>query len=761
MLIKARATKEIFHRDDFYIIAFTPFTPYPSELQLSEYMNFTCKGALSWVTIGQDYEMDIDFVESNRYGVTYKINSVPSMQKQSFEDLSRAESFEILRQCTTSDTIANNILDVYPTFIHKILTEGKESIDVKKIKGVGDAYLACYERELTSKYKYFKILMDYSEFDLNVDDCKKLYSLYENDDNISKQFTEYPYNVLCVDLERSFGSVDKILKEKRKDLNKSVQRCTACIMDILNRNEYDGNTRILGNDMFVVMRDEYNVPELLDMVVDTCKESNYIFYDEKNKYIAKASTYGAECRVAQFVQDKLNSSPMNKWDYIDTSKYKNVDGFEMSDEQLSLLDNVCNNDIVLLCGFGGSGKTSSVKAFIKMLDDYNKSYTLLSFSGKASRVLSEATNRTATTIHLKCLRDGEIDSDVILIDEFTMTSLDTFCMLLSCVTNENAKFVFVGDTAQLPAISLGKLFKDMLDSGKIPTTMLTKIFRYSSNGMLYSATNTRQGRPFLYDDVVKQKDNVYSIGNNFEFISLDTDEIKNEVSKQYQKLLNKGIKKQDIVVCTPMNKGDIGTIELNNTLQAEFNPPKPNELILTRKYGQKNIVFRVGDIVLNCKNDYKAVSYDAWQMIGKDDDDPWNDSSYGGNLTEEDVADKIVMNGQLGVVRDIIENEGMLVQFDEDLIFVNKGKINHMLLGYALTTHKLQGSTVNYTINIVSEQHSRMLNRNLEYVAITRSREKTICIGNIGAFDDCLRIEANDYRDTYLKDLLLSIDNVA
>lgn len=759
MLVKARATKEIFHRDDFYIVAFTPYHPYPSELQLSEYMNFTCKGALSWVTIGQDYEMDIDFVEANKYGVTYKINSVPSMQKQSFEDLSRAESFEILRQCTTSDTIANNILDIYPTFIHKILTEGKESIDVKKIKGVGDAYLACYERELTSKYKYFKILMDYSEFDLNVDDCKKLYSLYENDNNISKQFTEYPYNVLCVDLERSFGSVDKILKEKRNDLNKSVQRCTACIMDILNRNEYDGNTRILGNDMFVVMRDEYSVPELLDMVVDTCKESNYIFYDEKNKYIAKASTYGAECRVAEFVKDKLNSSPMNKWDYIDTSKYKTIDGFEMSDEQLSLLDNVCNNDISLLCGSAGSGKTSSVKALIKMLDDYNKSYTLLSFSGKASRVLSEATNRTATTIHLKCLRDGEIDSDVILIDEFTMTSLDTFCMLLSCVTNENAKFVFVGDVAQLPAISLGKLFKDMLDSGKVPTTTLTKIFRYASNGMLYGATNTRQGRPFLYDDIVKNENNVYKIGNNFEFIALETEQIKDEVVKQYQKLLSKGVKKQDIMICTPMNKGDIGTIELNNTLQAEFNPPKPNELILTRKYGQKNIVFRVGDIVLNCKNDYKAVSYDAWQIICKVD--PWNDLSYGCNLTEEDVADKIVMNGQLGVVREIIDNEGMLVQFDEDLIFVNKGKINHMLLGYAMSVHKSQGSTVNYTINIISEQHSRMLNRNLEYVAITRSREKTICIGNIGAFDDCLRIEANDYRDTYLKDLLLDIDNVA
>ena len=102
---------------------------------------------------------------------------------------------------------------------------------------------------------------------------------------------------------------------------------------------------------------------------------------------------------------------------------------------------------------------------------------------------------------------------------------------------------------------------------------------------------------------------------------------------------------------------------------------------------------------------------------------------------------------------DLFIKDKSLISF---AIFVNKGKLNHLLLGYAISVHRSQGSTLDYTINVVSEQHNRMLNRNLEYVAITRSREKTICIGSVSAFEDCLRIEANDYRDTWLKDLLAS-----
>jgi exodeoxyribonuclease V alpha subunit len=127
----------------------------------------------------------------------------------------------------------------------------------------------------------------------------------------------------------------------------------------------------------------------------------------------------------------------------------------------------------------------------------------------------------------------------------------------------------------------------------------------------------------------------------------------------------------------------------------------------------------------------------------------------GGVLKEDDVADKFIMNGQLGIVREVIENEGLVIQYDEDLIYVNKGKLNHLLLGYCLSCHKSQGSTMPYVINIISDSHQRMLNRNLEYVAITRACNKTICIGSYGAFSDCLVVEANDERNTLLRELIL------
>lgn len=898
--LKAKAVKELFARDDFYIISMSPITPYPKELKINQYFSFTVKGSgIGYLQVGQTYELVIEEQETNQYGTSYSIVDCPTISKMDFNNLSRKEAFAILRGCTSSDRIANNILDVYPTFITKILTEGKESIDLKLIKGVGEAYLSCYARELTSKYKYFSLLTKYSDFNLTVQDCKALFDAYIDEQGIDHNIQEKPYEVFCVTLDRSFSNADKILKQNRPDLKDSEQRCVACILDILTRNENDGSTILNGNVMYLVMRDEYNVPELLDMVVDVCKNSEHIWYDENSKNIAKMQTYLAECRVAQFVKDKLSNS--HKWD-IDVEKYRTVNGRTLNDAQMGTLKNVCDYNISLLAGYAGCvdcdteffngiewkkisefsenkndkilmwdaqkgfvlgdcqgyhklscdtlyrmtdkdglidevlslehrvvylkdgsyhetefwnilndyknhipfkynlpifgevvveevtinndnitiepyatvdgykycfsvdttmlvlrrngkrfitgncGKTFSVKNLIDMLEDNGYTYSLLSFSGKASRVLAEATGRNASTIHKKCLTSDGIDSDVILVDEFTMTGLDTMCMLLNSVTNEDCKFIFCGDVAQIPAISLGRLFKDIIDSGKVPTTMLTEVFRYNSDGALYAATQTRQGEMFLNDNKVTKKDNSYSLGNNFEFIEIDDDdEIKKEALRQYRKLIDKGIKKQDIVIITPMNKGNIGTIALNNEIQAEFNPPKPNELYLKRKYQTKNIIFRVGDIVLNCKNDYKSVSYDAYVEMMES----------GGILKEDDVADKFIMNGQLGIVREVIENEGLVVQYDEDLIYVNKGKLNHLLLGYCLSCHKSQGSTMPYVINIISDSHQRMLNRNLEYVAITRACNKTICIGSYGAFSDCLAIEANDERNTLLRELIL------
>ena len=195
-----------------------------------------------------------------------------------------------------------------------------------------------------------------------------------------------------------------------------------------------------------------------------------------------------------------------------------------------------------------------------------------------------------------------------------------------------------------------------------------------------------------------------------------------------------------------MNIGSMGTYAINNAIQAEVNPPKANEVVITRKINGNAITFRVGDIVLNTKNDYHAVSYEAYKKMQEDEL---------GVLSEDDVADSMVVNGQSGVIREVLGKEGIIVQFDETLIYMNKSKVmGQLLLGYSISTFKAQGSTTDYTINIISESHQKMLSRGLLYVADTRNKKSCIDIGNISTYEKALNVVVNDNRDTFLLDLL-------
>lgn len=387
--------------------------------------------------------------------------------------------------------------------------------------------------------------------------------------------------------------------------------------------------------------------------------------------------------------------------------------------------------------------TSSVKGLISLMEDNNLTYTLLSPTGKAARVLSESTGRKAYTIHKRCF-SGDIDTDVIIVDECGMVSLDVFCMLLTSISNPNARIVLVGDPAQLSSIGLSKIFDDLIKSNIVPMTMLTEIFRYKSDGSLFVATNIRQGKNFFNDkEFVKYNENTleYSVNNNYRFIL--TDDILNRTVAEYKKLLQKGIKKENILVLSPFNVGLFGTYAINNEIQEMVNPAKPNEKVQTRNVNKTKIIFRTGDLVINTKNDYEAVKADNYYQCAEIE---------GASISDYNDYTTIV-NGQTGVIRDVVDN-GLIIQFDEDLIYVDKSKLNQLLLGYAISVHKSQGSTTDYSINIVSNAHKKMLTRGLLYVATTRCKKAHIDIGDINAFKYALTVDDNDLRQTWLLDLL-------
>ena len=752
--VKCKAVKEMFKRDNYYIIAFEPITPYPQELKLSTYFNFSCCGEYPFITIGREYVLEIEEQKTDRYGTSYSIISCPTLDEQDFHNLSRDEAFEIMMDVTSSERIANNVLEAYPNFIELVLTSGVDSIDTKLIKGVGTVYLNAYVRNLTNKYKYYHIIKKLTEYKIDITDCKSLLAEFKDEQGIQEALKDNPYYVLIETLGRNFDAVDKMLMELRPDLEDSTQRCEALMMVILRLNEQSGSTRLGGNVLYRYMRDEFNTPNLLPLVKEVATNSEIIYYDEKSKDLSVMSTYLGELKVTEFVKDKLLNG--KKLD-IDIEKYRNIGEFSLSDMQMQGLRNFCDSNISIIAGFSGSGKSQSVKGLVQLMEDNRMSYLLLSSTGKASKVLAESCNRRAYTVHKKCY-EGEINVDAVICDEAGMLALDTMCMLINAISNPNIKVVLVGDYAQASAIGLSKIFEDLIKCGNVPTTTLTEIFRYKSNGSLYVATNIRNGISFFEDDEMckyNDKDNSFSVCNNYKFIQRDEEEISDTVIEEYRKLLHKGIKPKDIMVLTAMNIRELGTYELNNKLQAEFNPPKPNELYLERTVangnGRTTILFRNNDVVLNTKNDYKAVSYDAYLEMEKSN----------GKLEEEDVADTSIVNGQLGVVVEVLKN-GMVVNFDDELIYVSKHKLKNILLGSIISIHKSQGSSVDYTISVIGKSQSRMITRGLLYVETTRCRKSHVDIGDIQTFIDGLDIVDNDLKCTWLKEMMedeLSIYN--
>jgi exodeoxyribonuclease V alpha subunit len=736
---KFKITKKVFQNNDFFIFGASPIPPFPDSLKLNQYFCITLKGELSYLSEGKEYELEVEELSTDKYGTSYRVVSAPSINMEEIEHLTRERSQEILEEITTSSQ-ANYVLDAYENFIWLALTKGKEAFDLSKIYNVGECRLNAYIRELNTKYKYLNIMNKLKEWKLDISDCKKLIEEYLDEEHIAKEIQSNPYKVLISTLGRSFEFADRMIMELRKDLKVSEMRCAYLILSVLERNEQEGSTRLNGNDLYYYIMEEYNVPELEPLIVSTAMNNDLFYYDEKSKDLSIMSTYQGECKVADFVNDKISNSTQLD---IDWTKYTTIDDFTMSEKQGKALEMFCKYNFMILAGYSGSGKTTSIRGIIKLMESNGMTYTLLAPTGKASRRITESVNRRASTIHRKALRDGEISTDVLIVDEMSMTDLPTFLMMLNVIENPNIRVVLVGDPAQLMPVGIGCVFNDLINSGKVPMITLDEIFRYDTDGGIFVATNVRQGKQFFDNDIVKVHNNEYSVYNNYKFVQ--TDNIFDTIVEQYNKLLSKGVKPHDILCLSPFNVGDEGSYKINNAIQAEVNPPKPNETHLDRKVDKDKttISFRVGDKLLNKKNDYQALPYDSWKEIEQSDN----------MLSLDDVALTSVFNGQDGIIREL-DDKKLVAQFDEELIVFDKVKLQNLLLAYCISVHASQGSEAKYVLNIVSPSHKRMLNRNLLYVADTRSKIMQIDIGDMATYNDALLIDGNAERDTWLKELM-------
>lgn len=431
------------------------------------------------------------------------------------------------------------------------------------------------------------------------------------------------------------------------------------------------------------------------------------------------------------------------------TKYKTKDGLKYCFSVPSGMLVLRRNNKIFITG--NSGKTFSTKSLINLLDDSGFSYLLIAPTGKASKNLALNTDREAMTIHRALSIDPETKSflyneenplpyNFVIVDEATMIDVSLMKHLLRAIDHNVTKLIFICDPAQIPSVGCGNCIHDIIESGTIPVIFLDKVFRYEDGGLAKVATDTRNGTNFITEDGVQK------FGDDFVFVPASKDSMDNKILSAYRKMEEKGGSVDDIIVISAYNKGNLGTFKINSMIQDYVNPSN-SEFEMSYVRDKVEIKFKVGDRVMQTVNNYSAILY-------------IEDNFKNGKAvcSMDDMPKSEVFNGDDGkivkIFKDIKNNKYMIVDFNGELLLYKNNDIQDLLLSYAISAHKSQGSGYPYVIAITPPPHKYFLNRNLLYVMYTRTKKFIYNIGTTDTILSALQKSENLSRNTHLGSLL-------
>lgn len=680
-----------------------------------QYGTISLKGTgIADLKMGQSIDCIIEPCEDDKYKYSYKfIGFAGFVAKDGKFNLTEKAELQTLRSLMTNGQ-AESCHAAYPHFVSMVLNGEEAKLDYKKIRGVGKVLLPRYINKIKTINKRVEFMGETYAWGIeNDEDINKIAATYKNVYGFSKDINTNPYAVMVNLLEWLFDRADRAILKKTTKWLDSYERCEAATIYALKHNELDGNTRMQAKQLFDMVKQK--APQCVHHLLDVVTKSAQVHYDAPSQNTALQATYSAEQHIADVIKKKIANPHYYPMDW---QKFTSVDGLELTDEQAQILEMACKQDVMMLTGSAGVGKSATTKAIIEMLEANNYTYTLLSPTGIAAKRLREATGREASTIHMFLTCGGNL-GDYVLIDEMGMVSVHLLSMLFDKVT-DRTKIIFIADPSQLASIACGNIVEDMLNSGIVPVCNLTKVFRYNTSGTITIATDVRNG----------VNEHLTDTFTDYKFIETDTLVI-NQIEQEYTRILADGYGKDDVLILSPFNKGEVGSLAINAAIQAKFNP---NELsTVGHTVNNISIYFKVDDKVINKKNEYSMPLID-----------------------DDDTA--FVANGDIGTVMEIMPDEKepyMIVRYDCGDCIVDKAHIKNTLLAYATSIHSCQGSQAKAVIVVIDRSHVRMLSRNLCYTAVSRAQERLILIGDEAAIQEGLKIQEEKIRDTELKEMLI------
>lgn len=711
---------------------------YPS-IKRNRYDNVSICGVIPDLSLSLPYVIKAT-LEDGKYGPTYKVDKMDIIRPKDGQEV-----YNFLREILTENQ-AKALYQYYPDIIDMVSEERDSEVDLSKLKGIGEKTFEKIKNKIMSNIVLFDLVSEFGGV-LSLKTLKKLYDEYTSIEAVRRSLRTEPYKCLTHISGIGFKTADAILleleKEKRVDfgftLRDSHHRCNACMEYYLTENQNNGNTKMDLRELRSMVMSL--VPECAKHYVECLKGTDF-YYDKETYDVALRETYDTEKEIAERIIT-ANDFP-RIWD-IDWKSYQNKGEYPLTDEQVNALGCICNNNIMILNGFGGSGKSATSGMIIKMLDDNHFTYNLMAPTGRAAKVLSDYTERPAATIHRglgymppswEHNQDFPLQEDVVLVDEFSMTDIFLFKRLIDAIDFKKTKLILVGDSAQLPSVGPGNLLHDFISSKKIPIVTLNKIFRYGEGGLMKVATDVRNMKSYLSNDSFQ----TFGKNNDYSFINIPNDKIVMHAVLLYKKLLETH-KPEDILVLSAYNKGDCGTVALNNKLQLVANKENINKESMT--IGETT--FLQNDIVIQTSNNYKAVVY--YEDMVFEDLDKTNMEVDG------DLEKTFIPNGMIGKITKI-NGDYAVIDFDGVEVVYLRENMLHVSLGYCISIHKSQGGNAKIIILLSPSSHSFMMNSNLLYVGLTRTKEKCYHLGNTNAINRSVKKKENFNRKTFMLRLL-------
>jgi exodeoxyribonuclease V alpha subunit len=383
-------------------------------------------------------------------------------------------------------------------------------------------------------------------------------------------------------------------------------------------------------------------------------------------------------------------------------------GIQLAPQQIKAVEQSVLKKINIITGGPGTGKSTITRVILSIFKSYGLKVSLAAPTGRAAKRLSEITDEEASTIHSMLSIDGftdmlrsrlteKLQCDVLIVDEASMIDTSLMSVLLNSLP-DHTKLILIGDVDQLPSVGPGNVLKDLIQSGEIPITKLSEIFRQAQNSrIILNAHKINNG---IFPDI--------SIDREGDFFFIGEKE-PDKIASLIVGLVSERLKKtynfhplRDIQVLCPIHKGLIGTQELNTALQNALNNPDDKE-----KTQRLNTIFAVGDKVMQLKNNYE----------------------------------KEVFNGDIGYIKKVkTVDKQLVVQYDNERETVYEfSELNELELAYAVSVHKYQGSESPCIILPVHESQYMMLYRNLLYTAVTRGKKLVILVGSKDALNAAVR----------------------